>query len=1433
MVSQSQEEGEGDCTPAKKRENRTRSPERRDVDKPLRTNDGGYFAALQVDSDSEEADGPDPGATADTGHHESTANDGTDVSNPSEEASPVQTVFVRATARALPVSAADRVIDDDDDASEFELDTSTSSSSDASTPPQTQRKSKNGTPPPSSSSSKETSASSSRRNNKGRSKSKTRSDGTRASEAAKKKAAKANPSPTGSSPKSRSAGATTTHAKASGAAASRQRRRRAWTVTQMSTATNFYNQQAKTANGRPYHQCPRCYEKFKGVEKIRQHIINTDTGCVAPPNTYDAYLRKIGGTFHRCDTCGFTSRKKGAQHKCTSARPSPTSRKRKTSRQQRRPQARQPRAAGAGAPQAAPTPDVVFTAPRRSWNVDAMRKILDQVVLQCASHNANPSPRAKNDCRVIFIRVMSEFNKMATARHPLGVRTPISEPHRKLLQTMGAAVMVSLPGLADQYGSGPTNKSAEWMLTLLTRNDANGLMPQVVKHGWAAVILDYFILPHWPHVQLPPEPLVEEPGILEPATDQALRRLVSDGYYSKAMNLARQRVKLQSRGDSPPPRPTLEVIKALVQTKFPGSDERDELPPVHRMPKMNAVSGVVDWANEPAERQRQQDTYGEKPAFLKMEDVALAWPAIKRQASAGVGADTNAFIKRVFGDPTSPDVENTLLPFMNVLLTGSTCVWAMDIFRLTRLALIPKPNQDFRPLGIGSSLYRLVSVCLSKKYGRDVAEHLVPHQYAVAVSDAGTILSTAVQGVFNHGRDKGAEDCDVVLTDIKNAYNTMRRSCIYNGLQRMAPELLRWFMLTHGQSATLVHSRHGVVGYVQTGVKQGDPLASLFFSIGMHESLTKIDAIIRDAHPDSNHAGALAFADDITLVGNADTVLPLLPQCADILRDGPGLSLEVTKTRAVLSRHRTDDDRLLQLLEQQQIKFAGQGDDLSAHGGIIMGIPFGTPQYVETQVAKIVHEHMEDLAGLRYFDRQQQWTLLRACINTRPRYLVRSLPPSMATAVMREFDEAVSRTALSIMHVPKEEIPREVYDNYRKLRGLPLMLSGSPLTHVSRLSERVKHVRKARVLSYQYVTKHLQRLQSVFDDMWQDELVRHRIRATEEDFEPDEDDPNPLTVMLQGHTLGNIPPEAIVAERIPGVPDLASCSAHTLRQRADQDAMVDNLILHTAILNNMRESEEQNRTLFAAQILSQSCPNSGHALQWWPHKGNRIKQGQFTQLLRKRFAIPCLLPLDDEYSCSCGGRTVPATLSTDPFHALHCKAHGKAWRTTDRHNRLAKDLARSLEKVPELDILQVGHPRHESRNNPERAADIKLVHAGVQYMLDVVVTGVATKNKVRNHRTHLKPGAAAHKAYRDKLDKYKNDVSTNYIFVPFAVETGGRIHPDSCAFLDNIAREGPDERRAIQATYRAISRSLMFRQTWMMKKYVEEYHRTRWYDNNP
>jgi len=97
---------------------------------------------------------------------------------------------------------------------------------------------------------------------------------------------------------------------------------------------------------------------------------------------------------------------------------------------------------------------------------------------------------------------------------------------------------------------------------------------------------------------------------------------------------------------------------------------------------------------------------------------------------------------------------------------------------------------------------------------------------------------------------------------------------------------------------------------------------------------------------------------------------------------------------------------------------------------------------------------------------------------------------------------------------------------------------------------------------------------------------------------------------------------------------------------------------------------------------------------------------------------------------------------------------------------------------------------------------------------------VATENNVRAHRTHLKPGAGA-KAYEaQKVSKYRQV----HQFVPFIIETGGRIADTARDFIDNTLLPGASQenKRARSKLYKGIVCNLERIQRWMMVKILED-----------
>ena len=80
----------------------------------------------------------------------------------------------------------------------------------------------------------------------------------------------------------------------------------------------------------------------------------------------------------------------------------------------------------------------------------------------------------------------------------------------------------------------------------------------------------------------------------------------------------------------------------------------------------------------------------------------------------------------------------------------------------------------------------------------------------------------------------------------------------------------------------------------------------------------------------------------------------------------------------------------------------------------------------------------------------------------------------------------------------------------------------------------------------------------------------------------------------------------------------------------------------------------------------------------------------------------------------------------------------------------------------------------------------------MQWLLDVTVSNVGKAEMVLRHNSHKVPGAVAEAASKRKQDKYA-DVEN---FVPFAIETGGRICVAGSEFVDFITKP-PDAAEAL------------------------------------
>jgi hypothetical protein len=123
-----------------------------------------------------------------------------------------------------------------------------------------------------------------------------------------------------------------------------------------------------------------------------------------------------------------------------------------------------------------------------------------------------------------------------------------------------------------------------------------------------------------------------------------------------------------------------------------------------------------------------------------------------------------------------------------------------------------------------------------------------------------------------------------IAVDCSNAFNTLSRDAILEALQAQQPRLLPMYKLIYGGASRLFFGKQVINS--ETGVRQGDPLSPLLFSLTIHEILKEVSSL----------CGVLGFMDDIYLHGDDFTVLESAFFVVQERLEAIGLKVNLKKT---------------------------------------------------------------------------------------------------------------------------------------------------------------------------------------------------------------------------------------------------------------------------------------------------------------------------------------------------------------------------------------------------------------------------------------------------------------------------------------------------------------------------------------------------------
>jgi hypothetical protein len=349
--------------------------------------------------------------------------------------------------------------------------------------------------------------------------------------------------------------------------------------------------------------------------------------------------------------------------------------------------------------------------------------------------------------------------------------------------------------------------------------------------------------------------------------------------------------------------------------------------------------------------------------------------------------------------------------------SGSLGRSAAKLFAVGRAVLIPKASGNgLRPLGIGEAWYRLGMQFAVRRVRYHIADSLKPIQLGTGFPSGVEICARMVQLALDCDEGGGGRDVCVFSLDIKNAFNSVRRSHILAGIRKFCPGLEPLFRLFYEGETELRFSDGAFACLSQTGVRQGDPLAMLLFALGFWEALSELHTEhqrVLELHQQGYGEGApgrpvghfAAYADDVT--GSL-----------------PAAALEEFLKSAVRIMAKYD----LILVPEKCLVHGRLAAPITTHGfhiqpdGLkkVLGCPVGRPEFRAQQLRHSLAEMTAVLPTLLGMGRQSAFVLLAKCVNQRAQYLARVLEGADIREQFHAFDASITQALARILDTPND-----------------------------------------------------------------------------------------------------------------------------------------------------------------------------------------------------------------------------------------------------------------------------------------------------------------------------------------------------------------------------------------------------------------------------
>ena len=267
----------------------------------------------------------------------------------------------------------------------------------------------------------------------------------------------------------------------------------------------------------------------------------------------------------------------------------------------------------------------------------------------------------------------------------------------------------------------------------------------------------------------------------------------------------------------------------------------------------------------------------------------------KTTAAPGPSGLRPDHLKDLVGDGASVDSHHLLSAldqFVRTVLTAPLPPALTYILCAARLTPLRKPDPNggpdgTRPIAAGETLRRLTARFLMRQPAvvTDL-KALQPFQCGVGMPNACPLLAMSLQQLVGDLHGSGQEDWAVLQLDFRNAFNTVRRTAVLDGVMRRCPPAACWLASCYSTPSPLYCGQQVIPS--ASGVQQGDPCGPAAFAWGIQDLVEDLEGEV---------LWQAWYLDDAHLVG---TPLQLHRAVSLVEARGRMLGLELNLSKCVL-----------------------------------------------------------------------------------------------------------------------------------------------------------------------------------------------------------------------------------------------------------------------------------------------------------------------------------------------------------------------------------------------------------------------------------------------------------------------------------------------------------------------------------------------------